>query len=66
MTRLDCKSASRLMSEGLDRELDFRQRAALRLHLMICTACSRVKSQFAFIRSAAGRYPGPDDVPPGR
>ena len=44
-----CKEASRLMSEGQDRELDLGQRTALRLHLFICSACSRVKKQMAFL-----------------
>ena len=57
---LTCKEASRLMSEGLDRELDLGQRTALRLHLFICTACSRVKRQLEFLRRAAGAYPGPE------
>lgn len=66
MMLIDCKGASRLMSEGADRKLDLGQRTALRLHLLICTACSRVKTQFAFLRRAAGEYPGPeiDDGPP--
>ena len=60
MMGLDCKGASRLISEGADRDLDLGQRTALRLHLLICTACSRVKTQFAFLRRAAGEYPGPE------
>jgi len=63
MMGLNCKEASRLMSEGLDRDLDLGQRTALRLHLLICTACSRVKAQFAFLHRAAPLYPGPDDEP---
>ncbi len=59
--RLTCKEASRLMSEGQDRRLDLGQRAGLRLHFFICTACSRVKQQMGFLRRAAGAYPGPDD-----
>jgi hypothetical protein len=63
---LSCKEASRLMSQGLDRDLDLGQRTALRLHLLICTACTRVKTQLAFLRRAAPGYPGPedDDTPP--
>ncbi len=49
------------MSEGLDRDLDLAQRTTLRLHLLICTACTRVKSQFAFLRRTAAHYPGPED-----
>ena len=63
---MNCKEASRLISEGLDRDLDLGQRAKLRLHLLICTACTRVKAQFAFLHRAAPHYPGPedDDSPP--
>ncbi len=58
---MTCKQASRLLSEGLDRDLPLTQRAALRLHLSICTACSRVNRQFDFLRKAMSRYPGPDE-----
>ena len=58
---MNCKEASRLISEGLDRDLDLGQRAALRLHLLICTACTRVRAQFAFLHRAAPHYPGPED-----
>jgi hypothetical protein len=65
MMVLNCKEASRLISEGLDRDLDIGQRTALRLHLFICTACTRVKKQFAFLHGAAPQYPGmDDDFPP--
>jgi len=66
MMNLSCKASSRLMSEGLDRDLSFGERTALRLHLLICTACTRAKAQFAFLRRAANEYPGPerDDAPP--
>ena len=60
---LNCRQASRLISEGLDRDLGLGLRTALRLHLMICTACTRVKTQLAFLHRAAPHYPGPDDEP---
>ena len=63
--RLTCKEASWLVSRGQDEPLNFGQRTALRLHLLICSACSRAKAQFAFLGRAAGGYPGPeDDGPP--
>jgi len=61
MIGLNCREASRLISQGLDRDLALGQRAALRLHLAICTACTRVKSQLGFLRHAAARFPGPDE-----
>lgn len=59
--KVSCKEASHLMSQGLDRDLGMRQRATLRLHLFICTSCSRVKTQLDFLHRAAPLYPGPDD-----
>ena len=68
MIGFDCKDASRLLSLGLDEDLPFGQRTALRLHLLMCTACSRVKAQFGFLHKAVAHYPGPeeDDVPSKR
>jgi len=63
---ISCKEASWLMSEGLDKQLGFAQRIQLRLHMMMCTSCSRVQRQFAFLRRAAQRYPGPDDGDEGK
>ena len=62
--KLSCKEAGLLISRGEDGDLDFGQRAMLRFHLLICTACTRAKTQFAFIRRAAREYPGPDDDGP--
>jgi hypothetical protein len=54
--RITCKEASRLMSLGLDRELAFADRLALRLHLAVCSACSVMRSQFEFMRRALSTY----------
>ena len=59
---LSCREASRRISEGMDRDLGLLERGTLRAHLMICSACSRVQRQFAFLRSAARAYPGPDEA----
>jgi hypothetical protein len=50
--RLTCREASRLVSQGLDRKLGFGERLALRLHLMICDACTNFKKQVDFLRRA--------------
>ena len=42
---LMCKEATRLISEGLDRRLPFWQRMGLRMHVMMCGACSTYKRQ---------------------
>ena len=36
---LSCKETTRTISEGLDRKLTLRRRVALRLHVMMCSAC---------------------------
>jgi hypothetical protein len=48
-----CKDVSRLVSESMDRELPFRQRFSMRLHLLMCSHCSRFRRQLAFLRDAA-------------
>ena len=58
---LTCKEASRLLSDGQDRDLGVAERATLRVHLALCVACMRVSRQFEFLRRAARGYPGPDD-----
>jgi hypothetical protein len=58
--KITCKEASRLISEGLDRDLGAGVRAKLRLHLAICVACERLSKQFDFLRRALRQYPGPD------
>jgi hypothetical protein len=61
---LTCKQASRLQSQALDRDLGLGERLALRWHLGICEACTRVSRQWDFLRRATKAYPGPDDNSP--
>ena len=60
MKLLNCKEATHLASERLDRRLGFGERLLLRLHLMVCDGCSRVARQFAFMRKAV-RQLGSED-----
>ena len=50
--KLDCKAASRLLSERQDRELPAAEVARLRLHLVLCSACRNVSEQLDLIRRA--------------
>jgi hypothetical protein len=52
MTLLTCKETTRLVSQGLDRELAFGERVALRLQLAICLGCRRAGAQMRFLRKA--------------
>jgi len=49
---LTCKETTRLVSQGLDRDLAFGERVALRLHLAICVGCRRAGAQMAYLRKA--------------
>ena len=49
---LSCKETTRLVSQGLDRELAFGERVAVRVHLVICLGCRRAGRQMAFLRKA--------------
>jgi hypothetical protein len=50
---LSCKEVSRLLSESLDRDLPWQQRVSLRLHLLMCSLCSRFRRHMLFLRDAA-------------
>jgi hypothetical protein len=53
---LSCKEISRLVSESLDRELPLGQRLSMRLHLMMCSLCSRFRRQMLFLHRAARAF----------
>ena len=57
MKMLSCKEATRLVSQGLDRELALGERIALRVHLAICSGCRNVDRQLSFLRRAIRRLP---------
>lgn len=49
---LDCKTVSRLLSEGQDKLMSPPERARLRLHFVVCEACRNVDAQMQFLRRA--------------
>jgi hypothetical protein len=57
-----CKEATRLSSEALDRELSLAERTRLRLHLMICKACTNVHGQLGLMRKAMRNLPLDSDA----
>ena len=48
-----CKDVSELLSKSMDRSLPFYQRMLMRLHLLMCKYCSRVKEHFEALRKAS-------------
>jgi hypothetical protein len=53
---MNCKRATRLMSQELDRPLTFRERTSLRMHVMMCDGCSNFRKQMAYLRDIARRW----------
>lgn len=53
---MNCREATQLISESLDRELPFRQRTALRWHVFMCKFCARYRRQLRFLREVMRRY----------
>jgi len=56
MLRLSCKEASRLISQAMEQKLTLTQRAALRVHLSACEACTRFGAHLAALRAAMRKY----------
>ena len=48
-----CRDMSRLVSESMERKLSFRQRVGVRIHLLMCSLCSRFRRQLLFLREIA-------------
>lgn len=59
-----CREVHRLVSEGMDRELSLVERTRMRLHLVVCEACTRFNGQMALIRRAMRSMPPPPDHDP--
>lgn len=47
---LNCKEASQLISQSLDRPLSLAERWQLKIHLWMCDACRRFKQQLNQLR----------------
>lgn len=48
-----CKTVCRLQSAALDRQLTFRQRTGVRVHLLLCKWCRRYGKQIRLLRHLA-------------
>jgi len=62
---LSCKEVTRLVSQGLDRELTFGERTSLRVHFVICKGCRNVNRQLAFLRRALKKLSETSEAPAG-
>ena len=53
---LSCKEASELMSQAQERKLSWTEKLGLKLHLVMCAACSRFARQLEFLQQSMRRY----------
>lgn len=56
MPMISCKKASRLMSEGMDRRLSLKETINLKMHLLMCGACTQVLKQLKGLRRLLRAY----------
>jgi len=52
---LSCKEVSVLLSRACDTRLSWRERLAVRLHLLYCAGCAQLERQLAFLRRIGRR-----------
>ncbi|PPC94875.1 MAG: hypothetical protein CTY33_03020 [Methylotenera sp.] len=52
---LTCKQVSQLISQSLDRPLTLTNRIQLKVHLVMCDACTRFKKQMQLLQVAVHR-----------
>jgi hypothetical protein len=57
---LTCRQASELVSRSMDLPLPLGQRAALYLHLMLCSLCRRSRAQLLLLRRIVRGYAAMD------
>ena len=62
---LSCKEVSLLLSRSCDQRLTWRERLAVRLHLLYCQGCARLKQQLKFLRAAGQRLAQQEAMPDG-
>jgi predicted anti-sigma-YlaC factor YlaD len=48
---MDCKQASQIISQSLDRKLTLRETLVLKFHLFICIACKQFNQQLMALRT---------------
>ncbi len=54
---LNCREATRLISQSLDAKLPWHRRMAMRVHLLYCVWCRRYATQLQFLRKATRELP---------
>lgn len=58
---MNCKQATRLISESQDRSLSLAEKMSLKVHVMMCTGCKNFSLQVPFLSKAMKAYANRED-----
>lgn len=53
---MNCEQATRLMSDSRERDLSIRERAAIKVHILLCEGCRHFGVQVHDLGKIARRY----------
>lgn len=64
---MKCSEAARMVSDEMNRDLGFRRRLSLRMHLLMCAGCRHYERQLRLMRRwmRSGRLDDSDRLPGG-
>jgi hypothetical protein len=52
-----CPEVTRILSQGMDKELSLMMRLKLRVHYLMCSFCERYMKQLHYIREVSREFP---------
>ena len=58
----NCREVSRMVSKSMDTRLPLMQRIFIRMHLVMCRYCARIRKQLLLIRQMVHLDPDPGPV----
>ena len=53
---MNCKEATRLLSDAQERELSLKEKSTLKIHVMMCSGCSNFARQMNILRDFSHAY----------
>jgi hypothetical protein len=53
---MNCHSVTRLLSEAQERKLTLQEKIPLKMHLVMCTACTNFEHQMQLLRTMSRAY----------
>jgi len=53
---MNCKSATRMASDAMERDLSLKERILLRLHVLMCSGCHNFAEQMNILRNIGRSY----------